>query len=407
MPSTADPGWWKRPRIFVLPVLPPELWIEIFEFATYVPGALQSQSYNPFETVVPLPQLEELRSLKIAYRTKRSLVLVCKRWRDLALPILYRVVLADGTKALLYLYRTLTSDLATSLRTHVRRLICRVETAEKLLASDPLPDVIKAIPSLVIFNLWLTNGTSYSMPDDVLLAVASQGKSIRVLDWTPSLRDEYDLTGWRQMLSSLPNLRILRYGFGGMSPSTASAPPIRLPNLTYSTWDTFGRHGRLTPEDDLTGLRALEFISTSALVPPHLGRNITSLSMPVVPQNANEVIARVLSALPNVTHLVLWSLVWAIIPHALSLPKKVQKLGLCWWSGQRDNNEDYAGLFENIFSIHAPDLETVRFVGWDEWGALSRRSPQVLSRFRELAPSRTFRVEDREGRLLVDLWGLS
>ncbi|EPQ56914.1 hypothetical protein GLOTRDRAFT_137395 [Gloeophyllum trabeum ATCC 11539] len=416
MSSTADPGWWKRPRTIVLPVLPPELWIEIFEFATYVPGAVQSQSYNPFETIVPLPQLEELRSLKIAYRTKRSLVLVCKRWRELATPILYRIVLADHTKGVERLHRTLVSDFQSSsvvgsLRACVRRLVC--VTLSSGVPFDLLAEIIRSIPTLVIFNLWPAKyrGINLVIPENIRLSLATQGESLRVLDWAPGYVDAAALHEWRQMVSSLPGLRILRYWHGMALPPGTSFTPVRLPNLIYSSWDSIGlsrgrNSGRLTAEDDLRALQSLEFRDHLPPVPPHIGHNITLLSVPVSPCGIRGQIPELLAMLPNLVHLVLRADDWPIIPQALPLPR-IQKLGLGRFTGQACKNRDYTVLFDNLFSIDAPQLRVVRFVGWDEWSALSHRGPRVLARFRELAPSRPFRVEDREGRLLTDLWGLN
>ena len=72
------------------PQLPPEIWREIFEVATYVPRLLDNTwDYSPSE--------ELWRGWSDSYRdtalhTRRSILSVCRFWRAIGLEFLWEVV---------------------------------------------------------------------------------------------------------------------------------------------------------------------------------------------------------------------------------------------------------------------------------------------------------------------------
>ena len=76
--------------------LPPELWLRIFELATYVPGLLETDIPDPFDmdppSILHLHQEYDRKLFKYSMVTKRSIVLVCRTWYSLALPLLYQVL---------------------------------------------------------------------------------------------------------------------------------------------------------------------------------------------------------------------------------------------------------------------------------------------------------------------------
>lgn len=69
--------------------MPPELWLEVFRWATAseASNALFSTDYAPFQ-VLPLTKYAADPSLKV----KRTLVLVCRQWKELAVEFLYEDV---------------------------------------------------------------------------------------------------------------------------------------------------------------------------------------------------------------------------------------------------------------------------------------------------------------------------
>ncbi|KII93415.1 hypothetical protein PLICRDRAFT_35622 [Plicaturopsis crispa FD-325 SS-3] len=70
--------------------LPPELWLQIFHWATHDPETLDhlTSSYKPFQSIAPKTLAENLR-------TKRVLVLVCRAWRACVLKMLYEDLRVD------------------------------------------------------------------------------------------------------------------------------------------------------------------------------------------------------------------------------------------------------------------------------------------------------------------------
>ncbi|KAA1477698.1 hypothetical protein DENSPDRAFT_619362 [Dentipellis sp. KUC8613] len=88
---------------------PPEVWVSIFEWATFVPHAFDVDAVDPFD-VPSTPYIfdraaqEDLRAI---LTTKTTLVLVCRRWHALATPLLYQAVSVRTNRALQRLHDTL------------------------------------------------------------------------------------------------------------------------------------------------------------------------------------------------------------------------------------------------------------------------------------------------------------
>ncbi|TFY61210.1 hypothetical protein EVG20_g7144 [Dentipellis fragilis] len=107
---------WNK-KIVTLPTLPPELWLHIFDFATYVPHLFDSEVQNPFSSSPSSPTYPDYASdekfrqaVRAALVTKRYLVRVCKQWHALATPLLYAAIYVGWERHLPQLRDTLTSD---------------------------------------------------------------------------------------------------------------------------------------------------------------------------------------------------------------------------------------------------------------------------------------------------------
>ncbi|KAF8629896.1 hypothetical protein AX15_003252 [Amanita polypyramis BW_CC] len=72
--------------------LPPELWLEIFQFSTYVHREASIVPLDPFAPRHVSTNVMASNSPSITLKTKLSLVLVCRSWREIAMPLLYRYV---------------------------------------------------------------------------------------------------------------------------------------------------------------------------------------------------------------------------------------------------------------------------------------------------------------------------
>ena len=80
----------------------------IIDWATHVPHALSISNPDPFLNDTP-SQAEIRAELRASLTTKRNLVLVCRAWRDLALPFLYRCIYVKPDNSI-KLYCLLSQD---------------------------------------------------------------------------------------------------------------------------------------------------------------------------------------------------------------------------------------------------------------------------------------------------------
>ncbi|KAI0081953.1 hypothetical protein K474DRAFT_1768178 [Panus rudis PR-1116 ss-1] len=86
-----------RPRV-TIQSLPLELLLEIFRYATFVPGSRDLTPLDPFAPAVPSSFALAVNSPVLAMRTKCTLVGVCKEWRQISLEVLFEHVLVTGPR---------------------------------------------------------------------------------------------------------------------------------------------------------------------------------------------------------------------------------------------------------------------------------------------------------------------
>ncbi|KAI1795536.1 hypothetical protein LXA43DRAFT_990962 [Ganoderma leucocontextum] len=101
--STSDAG---KPRADHTS-LPPELWLEIFRYATHVPRARSISPGDPFVPERPVDYVWGMNSPIASMRTKCTLVRVCRAWRAIATELLYEHVVLSSPRRLDVFYRTL------------------------------------------------------------------------------------------------------------------------------------------------------------------------------------------------------------------------------------------------------------------------------------------------------------
>lgn len=111
------------------PLIPHEVWLHIFELATFVPGILDPDIHDPFESASPLdeallPYRKDALEISQSLATRRALVGVCKLWRALVSPLLYQAVVIRNVRQLEALHGVLcsTGSHGTTLSSFVRRL---------------------------------------------------------------------------------------------------------------------------------------------------------------------------------------------------------------------------------------------------------------------------------------------
>ncbi|EIW62798.1 uncharacterized protein TRAVEDRAFT_141295 [Trametes versicolor FP-101664 SS1] len=87
--------------------LPPELWLEIFRYATHVPRARTIAPADPFTPERPANYAWGMNSPIQSMHTKCVLVRVCRVWRALATELLYGHVVLGSARRVQLFYRTL------------------------------------------------------------------------------------------------------------------------------------------------------------------------------------------------------------------------------------------------------------------------------------------------------------
>ncbi|KAI0368293.1 hypothetical protein BV20DRAFT_998855 [Pilatotrama ljubarskyi] len=90
--------------------LPPELWLEIFRYATHVPRARTIAPVDPFMPERPANYAWGMNSPIQSMHTKCALVRVCRAWRALATELLYEHVVLGSARRLQCFCRTLVES---------------------------------------------------------------------------------------------------------------------------------------------------------------------------------------------------------------------------------------------------------------------------------------------------------
>ncbi|KAA1477707.1 hypothetical protein DENSPDRAFT_619832 [Dentipellis sp. KUC8613] len=149
---------------------PNEIWLLIFRHATSVPHALNPNADDPFDFPgTPInPESLTRWHLQAALRTKRTIVLVCRLWYDLGIPLLYEAVAARSDKSLERLRDTLVAPTSFSKAGAANRKL-RIRRLDlfpwKTYASKPscrvLEDIFSRTPELEIFS---ESGFSFAHP---------------------------------------------------------------------------------------------------------------------------------------------------------------------------------------------------------------------------------------------------
>lgn len=100
--------------------LPPELWLEIFRYATYVPRVHGLSPGVPFERQRPSNFAWGVNTPVSSLATKRSLVVVCRAWRMLATELLYEHVVISSRRRAFLLARTLYESHSAAKRSYAQ-----------------------------------------------------------------------------------------------------------------------------------------------------------------------------------------------------------------------------------------------------------------------------------------------
>ncbi|KDQ59758.1 hypothetical protein JAAARDRAFT_631804 [Jaapia argillacea MUCL 33604] len=449
----------QSPKTRPTSVLPPELWLRIFDLVTAVPDSLETDLDDPFDVTLKTSRKDEQKRLRESLVTKCHLVRVCKQWQTLASRFLYRIIVVGRGRTLSSLAVTLSEskeklegskdanplgwytqrlDFVTRGQTHSSRddsLPSMADAARQEL--EYLAQIIRYMPNLSIFTM---QAASKAYPEVMSTSVMralgeSCGPSLRVLNW-PDFGSRIGRIldprpdEWRDLLSSCPNLRVVRCSdarrsLSGSSPYSSDIPSLQdMRLLTLSNKNCEDYLSFTESESDevdsrwpnrFPSLQHVRYHDCAAYIPRAWkrflqlhGSTVTSITI-IVHYFAADIQGHMdlLSPYPNITHVNLHFGLWPRFRPHLRLPTQITHLGILSYRPHASKAE-YRELFESIRTLHrrSEGLQVVRFLDQRNVKDLrERHAAELLWGVIRLSNDRRGRrkglkVENHEGRVM-------
>ncbi|KAJ7141214.1 hypothetical protein C8R44DRAFT_762956 [Mycena epipterygia] len=275
-----------------LPDLPLEIWLEIFQWSTYVYGATTIEPMDPFTLKHAPTDVMGPNTPILSMRTKCALVRVCRSWRRIAIQILYQhIVIRSPSRAALILQVLRDSHSAKSnyghwtrhieLYTHARGSsdIRFLQTVFRIFQYCPRLRVLSATWRIVV-------------PKEFLNAVSTlYGPTLQGLYWDEQKHSLEQTHASLDFLVSFQSLRILdlRNFVGDGVLSRVGSPPATLPCLNHLILSNHGPNISVAAALDLPALHTLTLQSLvghptridliTKLLAAH-GASLTSVHLP-------------------------------------------------------------------------------------------------------------------------------
>ncbi|KIK98371.1 hypothetical protein PAXRUDRAFT_9581 [Paxillus rubicundulus Ve08.2h10] len=294
--------------------MPPELWLRVFDLATDVHDLLRCDAQVSSDLPRALVKQHEQQLLKHSLHTKRSIVLVCRTWSELAAEFLYQSVLVTRVHDLASLHESLQRHASlpsgrVRLGWWTRRLDVLIED-DHCQASDYalLAKIVRHFSNLVVVTLsmpmlpfndcWLRQ-----LPTSVVTSLAETcGMSLQLFDCSESILRpcrqvwllcflvlELMMIHLREdlmmLLEASRNLRVLRCPICSPTPGDRSARyrqdiPI-MSKLESITLTSIFLRDYLPRNKDANHLPALRQLTYDCIPPPffdHVWKNFVKLT---------------------------------------------------------------------------------------------------------------------------------
>lgn len=362
--------------------VPPEIWIQIFEWASFLPGLMDIGVPNPLQPSAVKEWYSPFtwNNLRACLATRRAIVLVCQRWYTVGLPILYHCLFIRDSACRISLQRTFAAEAAARkhsapsvpLWSWARHLVLDVDhlssNAEFTSEMEAVSAILFFVPNLKILSFGAI-GELGQLPKKFTDTLSKTcGSTLRriYLRWNqfPFLTSAQ----CDHLLASLPNLETI---VGGSFMGRCVAAMPRLPNLHHIT--LFSEDCG-TSHDSNVNFPAVR--EASLRIGVHAGWKhftavhgplLTTIYLTYMSPLGPDSIQRDLNVLkddcPNLTHLIIHLVGWSQI-FPMVLPPSVTHLGLSFNSMDRKFviRPGYGDLFAGIASIKAPSLKVVRLL---------------------------------------------
>lgn len=443
-------------------LLPPEIWLRVHRWATFVPNALDVDAPDPFSYPPPLKQTDIQGEIRRSLRTKRALVLVCKQWKELSLRFLYEAVYVGLTSTIWKLYLNVIGGKEGGITKEVLQWTKRLDfairdTSKKNVQEDS--NFLKYalhlhvfMPNLEIFVARRTDPHTVFMQrlfSNICLG-SSQNK-VTVFDsthrlydctesdsrfvWTTGLQLKYDFETWEESPSEDTNhwsaafhqfhtMRHLHIQPNLISPELVSkireaTDPVRAPNLQYlvvTDWAPYRVNVENQDAPDLpfhfaywgsiggpsSNLSFTDYLTRSPGLPTRLTTfecgRTHDMDIPVF----MDIVAE---HCPNLQNVILTVPTWESLMYALpstKLPKTVQRLGVRSFRkvGRRVLMRDLCDALCHV-SETSTSLRVIRIMDLQTSRNLREVNLPIASQMKKRLDDRKILLEAFDGKLLL------
>ncbi|KAJ7143421.1 hypothetical protein C8R43DRAFT_1015388 [Mycena crocata] len=243
-----------------LPDLPLEIWLEIFQWSTYVYGSTTIEPMDPFTVKHSPTDVMGANTPILSMRTKCALVRVCRAWRRIAIHILYQhIVIRSPSRAASILQVLRDSHSAQSNYGHWTRhieLYTHARGSSNIRFLQTVFRILQYCPRLRMLS------TTWRIvpPKEFLHAVSTlYGPTLQGLCWDEQKHALGATHASLDFLASFQSLRILdlRNFVGDGALGRAGPPPATLPCLNHIILSNHGSNISVATALSLPALHTL------------------------------------------------------------------------------------------------------------------------------------------------------
>ncbi|KAF9020806.1 hypothetical protein BDZ89DRAFT_1043195 [Hymenopellis radicata] len=190
--------------------LPPEIWQDIFHFATAIP----QYSYGPEVLLSPMSK-DSIRMYRVHLKTRSRLVLVCKAWRSATLGIQYESIFLADLRAILMLCRTLEASHRQDMHplgSYTRALVIRVPHALHYQEQIQISSIIRCLPNLRYFGFSMGkehgyNDRKFIVDKSIIISLCESCPDLEVIEAKANRGVSFSANTWPYIFQSLRKLR--------------------------------------------------------------------------------------------------------------------------------------------------------------------------------------------------------